>query len=66
MILSVESKLFDLRSEIVALPWTIISVNFVNISRQMKKFFIQTLDSDRSAFMAAIRYSGPISAVPEK
>ena len=36
----------------------------LEISRQMKKFSIQTLDSDRSDCMAAICYSGPITAVP--
>ena len=38
--------------------------NIVNISRRMKKFSIQTLDSDCSVYMAAICYSDPISAVP--
>ena len=37
--------------------------NFVKITRQMKDS-IQTLDSDCSICMAAICYSGPISAVP--
>ena len=36
----------------------------MNISRQMKKFFMQALDSDCSVCMAAISYSGPVSAVP--
>ena len=38
--------------------------NFVKIPRQIKEFFIQTLDSDCSVCMAAICYSGPIAAVP--
>ena len=38
--------------------------NFVKIPRQMKEFSVQTLDSDCSVYMAAICYSGPISAVP--
>ena len=38
--------------------------NCVKIPRQMKEFSIQTLDSDCSVCMAAICYSGPISAVP--
>ena len=33
--------------------------NFVKILRQIKKFPIQELDSDRSVCMAAICYSGP-------
>ena len=37
--------------------------NFVKIPCQMKEFSIQALDSDRSVNMAAICYSGPISAV---
>ena len=37
--------------------------NFVKISFQIKKFFMQARDSDRSVCMAAICYSGPISAV---
>ena len=32
--------------------------------RQIKNFPIQVLDSDSSVLMAAICYSGPISAVP--
>ena len=36
----------------------------MKLSRQMKKSSMQALDSDRSACMAAICYSGPISAVP--
>ena len=38
--------------------------NFVKISRQIKEFSIQVLDSDCSVCMAAICYSGPIWAVP--
>ena len=38
--------------------------NFVNIPRQMKKFSIPALDSDRSICLAAICFSGPMSAVP--
>ena len=38
--------------------------NFMKISRQMEKFSIQELDSDCSVCMAAICYSGPISAIP--
>ena len=38
--------------------------NFVKIPRQMKEFSIQVLNSDCSVCMAAICYSGPISAVP--
>ena len=38
--------------------------NFVKIPRQIKEFPIRTLDSDCSVCMAAICYSGPISAVP--
>ena len=38
--------------------------NLVKISRQKKKLYIQALDADRSVCLAAICYSGPISAVP--
>ena len=44
-------------SETVALP------SFVKIYCQMKKFFIHKLHFERSLFMAAICYSGPISVV---
>ena len=37
---------------------------FVKISYKMKKFSIQAFDYDRSVCMAAICYSGLISAVP--
>ena len=40
--------------------------NFVKISRQIKELAIQVLDYDCSVCMAAIRYSGAISAVPTK
>ena len=36
--------------------------NFLKIPRQMKEFSIQALNSDRSVCMAAICYSGPMSA----
>ena len=38
--------------------------NFVNIPPQMKQFSIQALDSDCSVCMAAICYSGPLTAIP--
>ena len=38
--------------------------NFVKISRQMKKFSIQELDTDRSVCMAAIYNSGPVTDFP--
>ena len=37
--------------------------NFVKITRQMKEFSIQSLDSDRSVCMAAICYSHPIKTI---
>ena len=37
--------------------------NFVKIARQIKKFSIQALDSDRLVCMPAICCSGPITAV---
>ena len=36
----------------------------MKILRQLKRFLIQALDYDCSVCMAAICYSGPISAVP--
>ena len=39
-------------------------LNFVKILCQIKKFSIQGLDFDRSVCMAAICYSGSLSAIP--
>ena len=39
-------------------------LNFVKISRQIKKFSIQELNFERSVCMAAICFSGPITAIP--
>ena len=39
-------------------------LNFVKISRRLQQFSIQELNLHRSVCMAAICYSGKISAVP--
>ena len=39
--------------------------NFVKIFCQIKKFYIQGLDFDRSVCMTAISNCGPIPAIPE-
>ena len=38
--------------------------NFVKISFQIKKVFIQEFDFDRSVCMTAICFNAPISAIP--
>ena len=38
--------------------------NFVQISFQIKKFFIQKVNFDRSVYMSAISYCDPMWTVP--